>query len=242
MRKQIRSLLGGRARLLAAALLVVMLSTAFAADKPGVPPDEAMVRLKAGNVRFVKSNRKPVNYVAERAALVKDQHPYAILLVCSDSRVPPELVFDESLGRLFIVRVAGNVVDTVALGSIEYGVDILGARLLVVLGHQSCGAVKETLKGGQFPPNIAAIVRKIQPAADRAKERGLGPEATLKLAIEENVRQQIHDALAGSEILRDRVGRVERDGKARLTITGGVYDLASGKVVWQMADAAVASK
>lgn len=234
MRKPIRPLLNKRPHLLAAGLLLVMLTASFADDKPGVPANEAMARLKAGNDRFALGRRRLVNYPTERAALIDDQHPYAILLACSDSRVPPELVFDESLGKLFVVRAAGNVVDPVALGSIEYAVDQLGARLLVVLGHQSCGAVKETLKGGHFPPNIAAIVRRIQPAADRAKERNLDPEATLKLAIEENVRQQIHNALDESDILRERVE------KKRLTVTGGVYHLASGRVEWQAASAPAA--
>src|SRR5689334_1389080 len=109
MRKQIHPLLKGRPHLLAAMLLVALLPVVFAGDKPGVPPEEAMARLKAGNARFVKGLHKRVDYVAERATLVKGQQPYAILLACSDSRVPPELVFDESLGKLFIVRVAGNV-------------------------------------------------------------------------------------------------------------------------------------
>jgi carbonic anhydrase len=232
MRKPTRRLLNAPPHLLAAILLLVLLPVAFAEDKSGIPSEAAMARLKAGNARFARGLHKRVDYVAERATLVKGQKPYAILLACSDSRVPPELVFDESLGKLFIVRVAGNVVDQVALGSIEYGVEVLGARLIVVLGHQSCGAVEATLKGGALPPNIAAITRKIKPAADRAKERGLGPEATLKLAIEENVRQQIHDALAGSEILR---ARIERSDKERLAITGGVYNLASGRIEWQEA-------
>jgi len=232
MRRQTRPLRKGHPHLLAAMLLLALLPVALADNEPGVSPEEAMARLKAGNTRFAKGLHKRVDYVAERATLVNGQKPYAILLACSDSRVPPELIFDESLGRLFIVRVAGNVIDPVALGSIEYGVDVLGARLIVVLGHESCGAVEAALKRDPLPPNIAVIARKIQPAADRAEERGLGPEATLKLAIEENVRQQIHDALAGSEILR---ARVERGDKERLAITGGVYDLASGKIEWHEA-------
>src|SRR5205085_9309530 len=138
-----------------------------------------------GNDRYVRGQPKPKDYAKERVRLAKGQQPYAIVLTCSDSRVPPELVFDESLGKLFVVRVAGNVTDPVALGSVEYAAVVEAARLLVVLVHESCGAVKATLKGDPQPPNIEAIVRKIQPAADRAKARGLGPEATLKLAIRE---------------------------------------------------------
>jgi carbonic anhydrase len=209
-----------------------MLPAAFADSKPGVPADEAIARLKAGNARFVLGRRLSANYPAERARLVKGQQPYAILLTCSDSRVPPELVFDESLGKLFIVRVAGNVTDPVALGSIEYAAVREGARLLVVLGHESCGAVKATLEGGQVPPNIEAIVRKIQPAADRARARRLDPAATLKLAVAENVREQMNNALKESDVLREMVD------KKLLTITSGIYQLASGKVEWQAAGAA----
>jgi carbonic anhydrase len=226
MKNSLRFLSGRRPHLLAAALLLVLLSTTFADDKPGVPAAVAMARLKAGNDRFVLGRRKPVYYPAERTALVKGQKPYAILLTCSDSRVPPELVFDESLGKIFIARVAGNVADPVTLGSIEYAVLHFGTRLLVVLGHESCGAVEATLDGDHVPPNIEVIVRKIQPAADRARDRGLDPKATMRVAVEENVRQQIHDTLAESEILRERVG------EKSLTIVGGVYWLATGRVQW----------
>jgi carbonic anhydrase len=235
MKKRTRFLFNRRPHLLAAALLMVMLPAAFADNKPGVPANEGIARLKAGNGRFILGRRLQANYPAERARLINGQQPYAIVLTCSDSRVPPELVFDESLGKLFVVRVAGNVTDPVALGSIEYAAVVEGARLLVVLGHESCGAVKATLKGDPQPPNIEAIVRKIQPAADRAKARGLGPEATLKLAIEENVHEQINNALKDSDVLRDRVE------KKLLTITGGVYQLGSGRVEWKEAGAAAAA-
>lgn len=226
MKKSTRFPLGKYPYLLAAALLFVMLSAVFAGDKPGMPADKALALLKAGNLRFVKGNRKPVNFPAERKQLIDDQKPYAILLTCSDSRVPPELVFDESLGKLFIVRVAGNVTDPVALGSIEYAVSPLGAKLLVVLGHESCGAVKAALDGGNAPPHIDSLVRKIQPAADRARSRGLDPKATFKLAIKENVHEQIANVLKESDVLRRRV-----EDKS-LTIVGGIYSLKTGKVDW----------
>src|ERR1043165_9459586 len=142
-------------------------------DQPIVSSSEALSRLKEGNNRFTSGNVHPHEsseeraYIAansyenpgvislgmtaeqaakRRAELIKSQHPFAIILSCSDSRVPPEIVFDEGLGDLFIVRVAGNVLNDEGLGSIEYGVDILGARLIVVLGHQSCGAVDAAMK------------------------------------------------------------------------------------------------
>ena len=208
-----------------AALLFVL--PAFGSDRPGVPAAEALARLKAGNLRFVTGQRKPANYVTERKKLIDGQQPYAIVLSCSDSRLPPELAFDESLGRVFIIRVAGNVTDPVNLGSIEYAAsDHVGAKLLVVLGHESCGAVKATLEGGEASPNLEAIIRKIEPAAQRARSRGLNPKATLALAVEENVRQAMNDALKESDILRKKVESKE------LTMVGGVYHLASGKVEW----------
>jgi carbonic anhydrase len=230
MRKLTRPLLNASPHLLAAVLLLSMLPAVLADEKPNVPAEKALAWLKAGNENFVKGRHTPVNYHKERAALVSGQHPYAILLTCSDSRVPPELIFDQSLGKIFIVRVAGNVTDPVALGSIEYAALHFGSRLLIVLGHASCGAVDATLEGKPVPDNIAAIVRKIQPAADRAKARGLPPETTLRLAIEENVRDQMKNVLNESDVLR---GRVE---KKLLTVVGGIYQLASGKVEW-LADA-----
>lgn len=215
-----------RHHLVAGALLLVMLPAVFADDKPGVPADQAFARLKAGNARFVRGQHQAADYSTERAKLVTGQQPYAILLTCSDSRVPPELVFDESLGKLFIVRVAGNVADPVTVGSIEYAAEHLGARLLVVLGHESCGAVKAALDGGHAPPNIEAILHKIQLATEDAKSHRLTPTATLAQAVEENVYLQMHDALDQSEVLHEMVD------KKSLTLVGGVYQLSTGKVEW----------
>ena len=231
MKKTIRPLFNRRPHLRAAALLLlVLLPATFADEKPNIPAGKALARLKAGNESFVKGKRRPANYSKERAALVAGQHPYAVLLTCSDSRVPPELVFDESLGRLFIVRVAGNVTDPVALGSIEYAVDHFGCKLLVVLGHASCGAVKATFNGDNEQHHVGAIARKIQPAVARAKaaqrEHQLSDEAAIRLAIEENVSEQIKNVRSESEFLRGRID------KQLLTVNGSVYDLNSGKVKW----------
>jgi carbonic anhydrase len=161
-------------------------------DQPIVAPAEAISRLKEGNGRFTAGNpqhphesvdeRKYIaansyenagavslgmtsEQAAKRRAELKSQHPFAIILSCSDSRVPPEIVFDEGLGDLFIVRVAGNVLNDEGLGSIEYGVDILGARLIVVLSHQSCGAVDAAMKTvaakGKAPGHIQSLVTPI---------------------------------------------------------------------------------
>lgn len=209
-------------RILAAIAMVLVLGAQhllFAHDEPGVGAEVALARLKAGNMRFVKGERKATDHSAERSALATGQYPYAIVLACSDSRVAPEILFDESLGQLFVIRVAGNVTNPVVLGSIEYAAEHLGAKLLVVLGHESCGAVVAALDGGHLPPNIEAITRKIEPAAKLAKKENSS-------AIDMNVYEQMKNVLTESEILREMVQ------KKSLAIAGGVYKLNSGEVSW----------
>ncbi len=204
-------------------VLPVLLSTLGYAQKKA-SDDEALRQLEAGNERFVTLQLKKKNFRSERRDLVTGQQPYAIVLGCSDSRVPPELVFDESLGKLFVVRVAGNVVDPVVLGSIEYAAEHLHTATLLVLGHEACGAVKATLGGGHLPPNIQRLVERIQPAVRRARAEALDEERTLTAAIRENVQLQMQSAVDQSEVLRELVE------KGALRIAGGVYSLHSGKV------------
>src|SRR5437762_9840331 len=128
-------------------------------DQPAVAPPEAISKLKEGNGRYTSGNlQHPGQTTERRAELAKSQHPFAIIVSCSDSRVPPEIVFDQGLGDLFVLRVAGHVIDNHSLGSIEYALDHLGVRLIVVLGHQNCGAVqaaKETIAAkGKAPGHI----------------------------------------------------------------------------------------
>jgi carbonic anhydrase len=195
-----------------------------------VSADTALARLKSGNQRFVKGKPQVRHLISERKALAEGQAPYAIILCCSDSRVSPEIIFDESLGKLFVVRVAGNVADPVDLGSIEYAAQHLHAKLLLVVGHESCGAVKATLDGGQLPANIEAIVEKISPAVIKAKRQNRDTKTTLNVAIEENVRQQMNNALQQSAVLREMVEKKE------LRIDGGVYNLHTGKVEYLSAE------
>src|SRR5450432_4661515 len=151
---------------------MTMSSWAIAADPttPSVTPDEALSRLKAGNERFAKSKVSDGKPVAERRAeTAQGQHPFAIIVGCADSRTAPEIVFDQTIGDLFVIRTAGHLVDDYALGSIEYGVEHLGARLIVVLGHERCGAVTAALSGGSAPGHANSIVREIQPAVAASK-------------------------------------------------------------------------
>ena len=181
--------------------------------------------LIAGNRRFVEGKPQQRNLISLRHKLVAGQSPKAIILSCSDSRVGPELIFDQSLGDIFIVRTAGNVADPVALGSIEYAVEHLHSPLLVVLGHQKCGAVSAACSGEKMPsPNLDAIVRKIDPAVTRAKTYAKS-EDLLESAIKENVHQSARDLLANSDIIRHAVD------SGKLMVIEAEYELDNGRVI-----------
>ena len=197
-----------------------------------VTPEEAMKRLETGNERFVELTTR----ARERAALVRGQHPYAVVLTCADSRLSPEILFDEGLGKLFVIRVAGNVVDPDVLGSIEYAVEHLHSHLLLVLGHDNCGAVQAALDGGSLPPDIAALTAHIAPAIASARSQGLDVAGTLKAAVRDNALLQSQQATAQSDLLAEFVRKKE------LKIVTGVYHLDSGKVEWLAPSAKPAGK
>ncbi|HKN70663.1 MAG TPA: carbonic anhydrase [Terriglobales bacterium] len=179
----------------------------------------------AGNSRFVAGKPQVRALVALRNKLASGQSPEAIILSCSDSRVGPELIFDQSLGDLFVVRTAGNVADAVALGSIEYAVDHLHSPLLVVLGHQKCGAVSAACSGEKMPShNLDAIMDKIGPAVTQAKTYAKADDL-IESAIKENVHQSAKDILGNSEIIRSAVKSGE------LSVIEAEYELDTGKVV-----------
>src|SRR6202022_3072830 len=195
----------------------------LAADPPAasLPADAALAKLKEGNLRFAKSEvsqGKPT--AARRKETAQAQHPFAIIVACADSRTGPELVFDQNLGDLFVIRTAGNLVDDHALGTIEYGVEHLGARLVVVLGHQRCGAVKAALEGESAPGHINALVRDIQPAAKAVKKK---QGDALPNAPHEN-------ALEVAEKIRKNVQVGELSSQIR--VVSGYYNLDTGKVEW----------
>lgn len=178
-----------------------------------------------GNNRFVAGKMQTRALVNLRQALTKGQHPKAIVLGCSDSRVPPEVLFDQSLGDLFVVRTAGNVADALGLGSIEYGVEHLGSTVLVVLGHTQCGAVTAASSGEKMPTsNLQAMVDRIEPAVARVRNSATG-DALIEAAVQENVHQSARDVLAHSEVLR----HAKEEGK--LTVFEAEYQLETGKVV-----------
>ena len=181
--------------------------------------------LMEGNQRFVSGKTKAVDVVTLRNTLVKGQEPRVVVVACSDSRVSPEIVFDKNLGDIFVVESAGNVVGSVGVGSIEYAVEHLGSSVLVVLGHQKCGAVAAACSGEKMTStNLQAIVDKILPAVTRAKAHAKADDV-VEAAIVENIHQSAADILASSDILQHFV----HDGK--LTVFEAIYELSSGQVV-----------
>jgi carbonic anhydrase len=185
---------------------------------------QPLARLESGNQRFVAGTPRAKDLVRERGALVAGQHPYAVVLACADSRVAPELVFDETVGNLFVVRVAGNVVDPTVLGSIEYAVEHLHVTLLVVMGHDSCGAVQAALAGGEVTPNIGAMLAPEAPAVATVRAAHLEGSAAIDAAVRQNVQNQIKSVSHDSPLLAEAVE------KQSLRVVGAVYHLDSGRV------------
>jgi carbonic anhydrase len=186
---------------------------------------EIWTELMQGNERFVSGKSKHWDLVTLRDSLATSQHPKAIVLACSDSRVAPELIFDQNLGDLFVVRSAGNIADAIGVGSIEYAAEHLGSTVLIVMGHTKCGAVTAACSGEKMPTaNLQAIVDKIDPAVQKSKASA-GGDALVEAAIKENVHQSAKDLLASSPVLRHFVD------EGKLTVFEAEYQLDSGKVV-----------
>lgn len=192
----------------------------------GLSPSEAIGRLLEGNRRYVGNLfYHPEALPDRRSELARSQHPFAIVLGCADSRVPPEVIFDQGLGDLFVIRVAGNIPNPHVLGSIEYAVEHLGASLIVVLGHERCGAVKAAVEGLEAPGNIGSLVRAIRPAVDEIKvQRPTSPEVEVDLCVRNNVAHGIQNILAGSPV----VAKAVKAGRVKLV--GARYDLDTGAV------------
>lgn len=205
-------------------LIALAAASVLATASAEVPPAEALARLQAGNGRFVAdAPAHPHSGAARREETAAGQQPFAVILGCADSRTGPELIFDQGIGDLFVVRLAGNLADDAALGSIEFAVAKLGARLIVVLGHEKCGAVAAAVQGGAAPGHIGALVTAIEPAV---KKNAGQPGDALENAIRENVLAQVEKLKTGSDLLAPML----RDGSLR--VVGARYDLKSGKVTF----------
>jgi carbonic anhydrase len=196
-----------------------------------ITPLEALQRLRAGNRRFEAGalERDVLTGPARRGELVEGQNPFAVILGCSDSRVPAEIVFDQGLGDLFVIRVAGNIVASSQVGSVEFAVEAFGTRLVVVMGHSCCGAIQATVDAVRRPegdpsPNLRSIVDRIRPAVEDCLRDG-GPEDDLVArAVRANIRASADHLRHGSEILQAKVEAGE------VLVVGAEYALESGVV------------
>ncbi|MDX1516308.1 MAG: carbonic anhydrase [Woeseiaceae bacterium] len=190
---------------------------------------QALERLRAGNARYA-ANEMTINISDDaRRKLVSGQAPFAVVLGCSDSRVPTEVVFDQGVGDLFVIRIAGNIVQPSQIGSVEFAVQKFGTELVVVLGHSNCGAIQATIEALQQPAgdasrNLAAIISRVQPAVEGLLDQVDDPDELMRHAVRENVRYAAESLRHGSSIIESLI---EAD---RLSIVGAEYSLETGLV------------
>lgn len=189
-------------------------------------PDAALKLLVEGNARYVSNQMNERDFSAGRAARTRGQAPFAAILGCADSRVAPELAFDQPPGDLFVVRVAGNFMTPDGLASLEYGAAVLGTKVIMVLGHSNCGAINATVaalqKGNDLPGHIGDLVRAMKPGVEPAlKQPG---DDLAQRAVLANVRWNVQRLIEAKPILAEMVTA------KKLSVVGGVYDLATGKV------------
>ncbi|RPH94359.1 carbonic anhydrase [candidate division KSB1 bacterium] len=193
--------------------------------------DEVLILLRDGNARFVSENPQkwPEVAVTREHLATEGQHPFACIVTCSDSRVPPEVLFDRSLGDLFVIRLAGNVMTPEAAASVEYAVEHLRVTVVVVLGHTGCGAVKAALTGRheEIKGPMSTLLSRIYPAVDAARMKGFGGEELYQATINENARMSAEQLLRDSRVIDEAVSR------GYLTVLSAVYDLHSGTIRWQ---------
>lgn len=213
-------------RILALFLSGILATAALASAPPAKAPsaDAVLAELKAGNQRHVKAQyQHPHETTARREELAQGQHPQAVVLACADSRVAPEIVFDQGLGDLFVVRVAGNVAPDAEIASIEYAVEHLHTPLVVVMGHQSCGAVGAAIAGGEAPGHLPELLAAIRPAVEKAKT--MTGDLSIN-AVRVNVEMVVDKLRTSEPVLAEAV-------KAKkLKVVGAVYSLSTGSVTW----------
>jgi carbonic anhydrase len=186
--------------------------------------ERALAELKAGNQRYATGTHLHHDYGPEREELVLSQHPFAIVLGCADSRVSPELAFDQSRGRLFVIRLAGNFVDDNGLASAEYGAVVLGASLIVVLGHSECGAIKSTIdvitKNKELPGHLPTLVSYLKAPVEQALKQGGSVEA----AIRQNVATNVEKLKTAGPVIAPLVE------EKKIEVVGAFYELRTGRV------------
>lgn len=183
-------------------------------------PDDALNELKNGNKRFADGKLKNTDYKEQVQSVKDDQHPHSIILSCIDSRVPPETIFDQGFGNIFVSRIAGNVEDANVLGGMEYATKVKGSKLIVVLGHSKCGAVKGAVDNVELG-NLTQLVKQIKPAITGDKSN---PDKMLEETAKKNVKLQMESIIKHSDVIAGLV----KDGKVK--IVGAYYELNTGKV------------
>lgn len=208
--------------------VVLFLSVPALRAQEAMPtPAAALQKLKDGNARFVAEKPTAKDLSAKRRAeLVKGQHPFAVILTCADSRVAPELVFDQGLGEVFVLRVAGNIADPDMIGSIEYAIEHLKAPLIVVMGHEKCGAVRAALSGEEIPGNLGKLIKQVDVGKDLPKDK----DEALPAAIKANTLAQTVLLTKNSTIVSDFAS------SKRVRIVSAIFSIRTGEVTWLDAD------
>lgn len=209
---------------LAAACTVALLALpALAKDAPGLTSDQAMQLLKDGNDRFAADHPGAKDLSAiKRHELTSGQHPFAVVLTCSDSRVPPEIIFDRGLGEIFVIRVAGNVSEPFVIGSIDYAVEHLHVPLVVVLGHDKCGAVAAAMGDEKPEGNLGKLLEEVQVGEHLSADK----DEAMAGAVQNNAVHQAELLATQSEVVREHVEQ------KKLRVVTAIYRLDSGKVDW----------
>lgn len=183
-------------------------------------PEDALAELKAGNLRFVNGQHKNYDYRKQMELTKEKQTPHTLVLSCMDSRVPPEILFDQGIGSIFVCRVAGNIEDKNVIGSIEYGVEHAGAKLILVLGHSHCGAVTGAVKDLKLG-NLTQLLDQIKPAIGDKNSPNVVDETA-----KNNIKQTIKDIISGSEIVREMIE------EKKVALQGAFYDIETGVVTF----------
>jgi len=220
-RQFIRTAISGAAAGIAAQTGIGFVATKKLTAQTNLNPDAALKELIAGNKRFAANQLISIEHdlVILKEHTVEKQEPFAAVLSCADSRVPVELVFDQTIGHIFVTRVAGNIVTPEIVASLEYGVAVLGVKVLVVLGHSSCGAVKAAMKGDSVPGQISSLYLHLRRSVEES-------DGNLDKAIEANAKIQAELLRTSSPVIRDAVKA------GTLKVAAGIYDLATGKVIF----------
>jgi len=209
--------------------LTIAVVSLASSSEPAMAPDDAMILLKEGNARYVAGqSTHPRQAQDRRTELAKGQHPFATVIGCSDSREPLEILFDQGLGDLFVIRVAGNVAGPDEIATVEYGVGHLGTPIVLVLGHTSCGAVTAVVQNAKAHGHLPFLLNQIKPAVTKAKAwnpTSSGDEL-LNKTIKANVWLTMENLIRKSHEVSERVK------KGQLLLVGGIYDINSGAVTW----------